>query len=185
MNHLNKLTTLCLITLSLALTACGGSKDDAKKDDKSSSATQLPDNLFVTKAPSKITPVIDAKNFSREGEEITLRVIVGGKKDPFVKNNAVMTVVDAALPNKCMEHVGDGCDTPWDYCCAASEVLNKNIATIQFNDENGNPKKLNLADSNKFKAGSTLTVTGKVGKKEGIDTLTLIASAVYVEPDKK
>jgi hypothetical protein len=57
-------------------------------------------------------------------------VIVFGRVKEFVEGAAVFTIVDRSLKD-CQER-GDGCSTPWDYCCEPTDTLTSNTATIKI-----------------------------------------------------
>ena len=92
-----------------------------------------------------------------------------------------MTVVEAATPNQCLAP-GDGCQTPWDYCCMSPEQLTANLATVQIIDDQGRPLAVDLTSHSKIKPLATLVVRGTVGPRPDPAVLVINATGIFVEP---
>ena len=178
-----KIAVTLMIASSLILGSCGqdSSSDVADSISDSKSATvSLPDGIFLNKAPKDATPIPDLKMTAKEGDEVLIHVVIGGRVRPFVDNRSIMTVVEATMSNQCTvpdEH----CKTPWDYCCTPSQTLMKNLAIVQIIDSQGQPLKVNLATASTLKPMSTLRVRGTVGPRPDEQTLVVNAIGIYVE----
>lgn len=166
---------------TFALPGCGGSDGDSSTKDSTSKTktATMPNGVIVSKAPASPTPITELKASAKEGDEVVMRVVIGGREKPVVSKRAVMTVVDAGQFNNCLSEE-DHCPTPWDYCCAAPEDLAKNLATIQVVDAKGQPLALDLLASN-LKPMTTLVVKGNVGPRPDQNTLIVNASQIFIE----
>ncbi len=177
-----------MLTVGFALFGCGGGDGDGgpqPSGKNNQTAVTLPAGLLVTDAPTGARAVPDLKSSAKEGDEVVMRVVIGGREKPIVQNRAVMTVVDAALVNQCLAE-DDHCESPWDYCCAAPEDLLTHSATVQVLDDQGKPLAIDLSSS-KLKPLATLIVKGKVGPRPDAKALVINASAIFIEsaPVKK
>ncbi|MDH3582640.1 MAG: hypothetical protein OER86_00300 [Phycisphaerae bacterium] len=147
---------------------------------KNVAAAALPASTFLTEAPSGAVPVSKLKASAKEGDEVTVRVVVGGRMKPFVADRAIMTVVDAGLANECVGPDAP-CKTPWDYCCSAPEQLKPNLATVQIVDATGATMKVDLNASAKLKPAATVVVRGVVGPRPDPSALVINATGIFVE----
>ncbi|QNN24959.1 hypothetical protein HED60_22665 [Planctomycetales bacterium ZRK34] len=174
--------TFSLATLMLAtvLVGCGESPSASTSKPASLSAASLPDSAIAAESPGEATPIAKLKSTAKAGDQVTLRAVVGGRSEPFVKDRAIMLVVDATLPRSCGVEPDDPCKTPWDYCCSASEELMPNLATVQIVDAEGAPLKVDLG-SGPIKPFDTIVVSGSVGDRPDDKTLVVNTSSVYVE----
>lgn len=173
----------CLVLPALALCAlvmvgCGGSDNDTADGGGEGSSAALPEGLFLASAPEGAKPITELKQSAREGDEVVVRVVVGGATDPIVDGRASAMIIDAGLSNRCTSE-DDHCETPWDYCCATQEEKTANLATLQVLNEAGKP----LASSLSPKVGplATLVVKGVVGPRPSDQALTINADGIYVE----
>jgi hypothetical protein len=145
-------------------------------------ASPLPAGLFVTDAPKDAKPVKEAKAAAKQGEPIVLVGRVGGRKEPFVRERAIMVLADPAL-KPCNELPGDTCKFPWDYCCESKETLKANVITVQVVGADGKPIKVTLRDAGGLVPLSLVTVRGTV--REVRDGAVVVdAAAIYVAPPK-
>lgn len=139
----------------------------------------LPEDLLLDEMPANPTPITRLKQIAKEGDEVVMRVIVGGRKKPFVENQAVMTVIDASLNNQCKLD-SHGCKTPWDYCCESPEQLKANLATVQIVGDEGWPLAVNLTRALKIEPMALLVVRGKVAPRPNPSVLIVNASGLFV-----
>lgn len=194
------LTAAMLIALlGVGLVGCGDDKDNDGGDPQynangnananantntntngGDNASALPAGLLLDAAPEGAVTVASLKKTAKEGDEVVMRVTVGGRVNPIVGKRAVMTVVDSDLHNQCLSP-DDGCETPWDYCCAAQEDLNENLATVQLVDADGRPLEIDLPSVSKVKPLTTLVVKGKVGPRPDENTLIVNADGLFIE----
>ena len=121
----------------------------------------LPPGLWLSAEPADAKPVGEIKKNAAAGQDVVLFGRIGGSRDPFVSGRAMFTLVDRSVPS-CTDRHGDGCPTPWDYCCEPRENLLANTVTIQVLGADGKPARVALADSYNLKPLAEVTVTGKV-----------------------
>jgi len=172
--------TLAFAACLLLLVGCGGNEEAAGPAEIAGSRDTLPDGIMLSSAPDGATPVQELKANAEEGDEVVVRVVVGGRMDPIVEGRASTVAVDANLENRCTSE-DDHCKTPWDYCCAAPEALNANLATVQVVDEDGRVIAANLSEH--FQPLSKLVVKGIVGPRPAPNVLSINATGIYVEPE--
>ena len=168
-----------LAALLLALVGCNPDSPKGQKDGNAPAA-ELPAGVLLTEAPKGAAAVTDLKKTAKEGDEVVLRVVIGGRVKPFVEKRAVMTVVDASFENACTKP-DDACPTKWDYCCASPEALQANSATLQIVDDKGQPLAIDLNGVAKLKPLSVIVVKGKVGPRPDPGTLLVSAASLFVE----
>ncbi len=82
----------------------------------------LPAGLFLAAAPAEPVAVKQLKAQAQVGDEVIMRVVVGGEVNVFVPSRAIVKVIDTEMENLCLGP-GDSCKTPWDYCCATADDL--------------------------------------------------------------
>lgn len=182
-----QMTMIKRVIFSTILTAgtamiygCGGSDDPADTGGDSATGTSaLPEGLYLDSAPEGAKSIADLKASAEEGDEVVVRVVVGGREKPVVDGRASTIVVDAGLNNLCLAE-DDHCPTPWDYCCAPEDELNASMATLQVVDNKG--KVLATAFGEKVTPLSTLVVRGIVGPRPNDQLLTINATGIYVQP---
>ena len=163
------LSTLCLVSLS-----CRDSNDPQPQG-----SARLPDSLFLTAAPDDIQTVSSLKEKASEGDDVVIKVVVGGRKKLFVNDRAVMTVIDATLDNPCTVE-DDHCPTPWDYCCTPPEELLPNIASVQILGDDNRPLAVDLSTVEKLKPLTTLVIQGTVGPRSDQNILVIHADGIFV-----
>lgn len=168
--------------VSVSLTGCdqGASVPTGDAGATISAMASLPDGLMLIAAPADAKPVVELKRTAKEGDQIVMRVIVGGREKPIVENRSVLTVVDAGLNNQC-KLPSDSCKTPWDYCCASPEQLKPHLATVQIVDDEGRPLAVDLTRASKIEPSAVLVVKGSVGSRPDPNTLVVNASGLFVE----
>ena len=165
-----------------ALAGCGGSDNGEAK--AGANAAPVPAEVFLAAAPGNPSPIDQLKKDATEGDEVIVRVVVGGEDKPIVDTLASMTVVDVATPS-CAANPEDSCATPWDYCCTPSEELARHKATVQALDKDGKPMKASFAAGDRIKPHDTLVIKGKIGPRPDPKVLVIHASGIYVESSLK
>lgn len=173
---LRRTPALLLTALLLVLTACGGEEATQEVE----SASQLPEAVFLTQAPEGIQSITALKANAKEGDEVVVRVIVGGSENPIVAGRASASIIDASVENACLGE-DDHCPTPWDYCCTPQESLTANLATLRVTDETGKVLKAELAP--RIKPLTTLVVKGIVGPRPDEQVLAIDAQGIYIEDE--
>lgn len=177
MNH-NTLRPAFTVTLLVSLALLGGCR---KADDSQSgtSAEALPASLFVSATPGEAESIPSLKARAQEGDTVTIKAVVGGRKTPFVANRAVMTVIDASVPNPCVG-TDDHCPTPWDYCCTPSEQLLPQMASVQILGPDNRPLAIDLSAVEELKPLNTLIIQGTVGPRPDNNSLVIHATDIFV-----
>jgi hypothetical protein len=183
----SRIASLLVVCASMLLVACGGAND--KKDAKTQSgsptaAAAVPAELFVAAAPGAPQAIEELKKSAKEGDEVIVRVLVGGEVEPIVDTLASMVVVDVSVPS-CAANPEDSCPTPWDFCCVPAEELVKHRATVQAVDAAGKPLKASFAAGQKIKPHDTLVVKGKVGPRPDPKVFVINATGIFVESSLK
>ena len=157
----------------------GGPDDEDGPPDED--GVSMPDGLFLSSPPADAKGVGEIKSKAKPGQKVVIRGRIGGSKDPFVKGQALMTIVDPKLVS-CADNMPDKCDTPWDYCCEPKDSLAANMATIQYSDVKGNPLKSGFRGKHGIAALKTVVISGKVHKDSTKDNLIVVAEGLFVEP---
>jgi len=179
--HTRLITAAAFAACTLLLTGCDSGQDAASDaTDGATASAALPDGIILDAAPEGAKSVSELKASAEEGDEVVVRVIVGGRMDPIVEGRASAIAIDAAVDNACTGD-DDHCKTPWDYCCTPKEELNANMATVQIVDEKGRVVAADLSEH--FQPLSTLVVKGVVGPRPDANVLPINASGIYVEPN--
>jgi hypothetical protein len=137
----------------------------------------LPANLILSAEPSSALGVKDAKASS--DEELVVRGRIGGRVDPFVAGSAIFVLVDKSL-KMCNERHGDGCRTPWDYCCEPREDLIAGMAIVQVVGDDGRPLNVDLRGRSGLEPGAEVVVVGRRAPGEDAGTLVIDARGIYV-----
>ncbi len=160
-----------LLVVALGAVGCQ-SKDSGSTAAHENQASSV---YLVTSEPTGAIPVGEARAKSGDGEEIVLVGRIGGSSKPFIDGLAAFTIVDPKVPH-CA--AGEGCPTPWDYCCETAAVK-ENIATVKIVDESGQPVTQSARDLLQVKELSTVVVKGKA-KRDDQGNLTVAANQVFV-----
>ncbi len=127
--------------------------------------------------PAGSISVAELKASAVEGDEVVLRGRIGGRMRPMSADSPVFTVVDLGLAH-CGQIPGDGCSTPWDYCCETPETMVANTATIQLVDAAGRALGASPAEHG-FAPLDEVVVVGVVGARPGGGVLTVRATGVH------
>ena len=171
----------CVTLFTFALLALNGCADSGESDaDSGGQSVSLPETLFLTAAPQGVQSMTDLKANAKEGDEVVVRAVIGGRKDAFVANRAVMMVVAADVTNACLVE-GDPCATPWDYCCVPPEQLLQNMATVQIVGPDARPLSVDLNGVGQLKPLNTVVIKGTVGPRTDLSALVINATGIFVE----
>ncbi len=167
-----RVTCLVVVT-ALALVIAGCQPNGAIE---SSGTGKLKPSTYLTQnEPINAIPVGEAREISKDVQDITLVGRIGGSNKPFVDGLAAFTIVDSKVPY-CADE--EGCPTPWDYCCQ-TDAVKKNIATVKIVDESGRPITQNARDLLNIKELTMVVVKGKA-KRDDQGNLTVSTNQVYV-----
>jgi hypothetical protein len=165
-------SALCAATLLVA--GCERAADEEAGSLEHGAATGS--NWLLAQAPADAVGVAAAKASAAEGDEVVVRGRIGGRKDPMSADSPVFIIMDPAIPS-CADNAGDGCPTPWDYCCETPESLAANTATVQLVDETGTPLVVDATAS--LEPLDEVIVTGTVGPRPEETVLTIRATGVH------
>lgn len=125
---------------------------------------------------SKPMGVLEAKVKADDAE----KVAVQGRVKDMVDGQAVFTLIDNSM--KSCRDSGEGCPTPWDYCCHTKPEITSATATVKLVGEAGG--KQSLKGSVKGVKGidhlTNVTITG-TAQKDRLGNLVLLADRVYVK----
>lgn len=169
-------TGLLWVTLAL-ISGCSPSTPDSPVAAGKSIPASNP--YVVAVEPAGAVPVGDARKSAKDGETVVLVGHIGGSKAPFVDGLAAFTIVDPKVP---WCHPGEGCPTPWDYCCTQNDVQD-NIATVKVVNEAGKPVSGDARTLLGVKELSLVVVEGKAGR-DAEGNLSVLASRVFVRPQE-
>lgn len=174
-------TFACAALMMSIMTGCDGS-DEADTSSKTGEAStaSLPAGLFLASAPAAPVAVKQLKAQAQVGDEVTMRVVVGGELSVFVPGRAIIKVIDTEMENLCLKP-GDSCKTQWDYCCATAEDLQKHRATVKVVDAQGKTLRVDLKGAGEIKEMKTLVVKGVVAQGSDKNNLVVNAQGIYVE----
>lgn len=177
--------TLSTLALSAMITLAGCGQETAQKEQAppqaaaaaSSSEAKLPEGLFLKEAPAGAKKLHEVRVAAKAGDPVTFTGYVGGRAHPFTDQRAIFLVADAEQAPPCT----DGCQTPWDACCTAPEVIAASSATVQVADASGQILKAGLAGKAGLAPGAVVTISGKV--REANSSMLLVdASGIWVAP---
>ncbi len=174
-------TFACAALMMSMMSGCDGS-DEADTSSKTGGAptASLPAGLFLAAAPAEPVAVKQLKTQAQAGDEVTMRVVVGGEVSVFVPGRAIMKVIDTEMENLCLKP-GDSCKTPWDYCCATAEDLQRHRATVKVVDAQGKTLRVDLKGAGQIEELKTLVVKGVVAQGSDTKNFVVNAQGIYVE----
>ncbi len=170
------------VSLSLALTVvawgCGQSapQPTAATPEVSAAAS----NMLLREQPIDAQPVAEVRKSAADGVDVTILGRIGGGESPWVEGRAAFTIVDPKL-EPCPP--GEGCPTPWDYCCVTDQIP-ANRAMIKIVDAAGDTVEQDARQLLGVKELQTVVVKGKA-KRDEAGNLTVLASGVFIVPDTK
>ena len=135
---------------------------------------------LLTSEPAGAVGVTDARKQTKDGDDVVIVGRIGGKDNPWGDGQALFWIVDCSK-KACNERPDDHCETPWDFCC---EDLTDAIATVKIVDDTGATVQTPARKLLGVKELQTVVVRGKA-KRDDKGNLTVLATGLYVRPDKK
>jgi hypothetical protein len=179
---LTLLTTFVCAALAMSMMiGCDRSDEaDTSSNTGGASTASLPAGLFLTAAPGEPVAVRQLKAQAQEGDEVTMRVVVGGEVNVFVPGRAIVKVIDTEMENLCLGQA-DSCKTPWDYCCETPDDLQRHRATVKVVDAQGKTLRVDLKGAGQIEEMKTLVVKGVVAQGSDTKNLVVNAQGIYVE----
>jgi hypothetical protein len=165
--------------LALAIAGCGQQNQLPSSAPASSPTSQVSSSEYLLASePADAADVITARKQAQDEEEVIVVGRIGGSANPWIKGRAAFSMVDPSL-KACSDIPGDGCATPWDYCCE-TDKLPEATALVKVVDDQG---KLVAADARELlglKELQTVVVKGKAQRDEA-GNLTILADGVFVK----
>lgn len=179
---MKKLTLIMLCSAALiGITACDQQAQSSKANSETNETTAagFPVDLFVATAPEGARSVGDIKADAEATGDVVIVGRVGGRTEPILTGAAMFLLTDSSLLS-CDQKGNMACPTPWDYCCEPRDLLLANTATIQVVGKDGRPLELSLTNMPGFKPLVTVTIAGKVAKRDDKGTLVINAEKIHV-----
>jgi hypothetical protein len=168
---------VCVAVAAWAI-GCGQPGGAPTAPSTSATASVAPD-VLLNEQPADAKPVADVREAAEDGVEVTILGRIGGSQNPWVDGRAAFTIVDPKV-EYCQP--GEGCPTPWDYCCKTDE-LPANRAMIKVVDKAGETFEQDARQLLGVKELQTVIVKGKA-KRDDAGNLTVLAEHVFVQPAK-
>ena len=181
---MKKYALLLMIVIGIVVVGCERKETAAVTSASGSGApVALPAGLVLASAPTEAKTVKEIRTAGKDGDEVVMRGVIAGRKDPIAENRAVLTLLDPAVPtcNKMTGPMGD-CKTPWDACCETTDVLTANSATVQVVDESGMVLKTGLGQVAGVKPLKEVVVKGKLHVSPDGKAAVVDATGLYVTP---
>ena len=172
--------SLVMIAVAFAATliaGCGQSGGDLTTGGPPAAAVNPA--YLLSERPADAQPVALARKDAADGGEVAIEGRIGGGVDPWVEGRAAFTIVDLKL-KPCQP--GEGCPTPWDYCCSTDE-LPENRAMVKFVDASGGTVEQDAKSLLGVKELQTVVVKG-TAKRDEAGNLTILASGIFIVPDQ-
>lgn len=174
--------TLAALLTGLVL-ATGCSQESSTTTTDGATATAIDGSRFLlTAEPAESATVIEAREQTKDGEDVVLVGRIGGSANPWVEGRAAFTVVDPTL-KACSDIPGDECKIPWDYCCETHKLPGA-TALVTFAGDDGRPLKADARDLLSLKELQTVIVRGKAERDEA-GNLTVLATGLFVRESKQ
>jgi hypothetical protein len=143
--------------LSALAVGCGGNEE---KKNKEAATPDVDGSKYVlAERPEGAIGVREARENSKDGDEVVIVGRVGGTKDPWIEGRAAFQVADESL-RPCNEIPGDNCPYPWDYCCDPD--LNEGVTLVTIVDDEGKAVKAGAKELFELKELDTVVVKGTV-----------------------
>jgi hypothetical protein len=177
--------TLCLTFAGVVALVAGCARDaNAPQGSKAKGdpvATAQGKKYLLDAEPSEARGVLETRKQAKDGDEVVMVGHVAGSKQPFVEGRASFSVLDLSI-KACPEE--EGCPTPWDCCCTPPEDIRRASALVKFTGEDGKTVGVGAKELLGIKELAVVVVKGKANRDDK-DNLTVVASGLYVRPDKK
>lgn len=152
MNRSPRSRPVWLALAAALLAACGTNAPPPLARHAEAGALALPDGVWSDAPLAGAIDVVAARARHSDGDTVVLR----GTLQEF-GDLATFRLVEDSLQD-CTE-TGDGCKTPWDYCCTAPEVLAAGTVNVEFL-EGGVPADWSLRGVHGLERLTEVTVAG-------------------------
>lgn len=136
----------------------------------------FPATLFAGAPASEPVGVGAMKPAAKQGDRVIVVGRIGGSKEPFLADRAMVTIVDPSVKLCGEDESGDDhCATPWDFCCEPRENLRKMSIAVVANAADGAPIPHTLLGQGGLKPGVRVVVEGTIATV-GPDGAAMIAA---------
>ena len=159
-----------LIVGALGLVGCSSQEGTPQSADSESNA------YLTSSEPAGAMAVGEARESTKDDDEVVLVGRIGGSAEPFVDGIAAFTIVDLKVPHCSAD---EGCPTPWDYCCEQNQVK-ENIATVKVVDEQGKPVSKDARQLLGVEELATVVVHGQA-QRDDEGNLAVLADQVFLK----
>lgn len=166
----------CVIGAGL-LVGCGESS--STETTSGSRSVEASPAWLLASMPADAVGVSQARSSVAEGDAVTIRGIIGGRKDALSDGSGVFVIMDESIENPCLGK-DDNCPTPWDYCCTPRDVIASSNATVQLVDESGAMVKRDLRELG-IDELDRVVVVGTVAARPSPEVLNIRAEQIFVE----
>ncbi|MDF1852345.1 MAG: hypothetical protein P1U85_16010 [Verrucomicrobiales bacterium] len=172
---------LALFGASL-LTSCGEKSTEIIVSEEAveakSSAVLSP--VFLKEKPGAATPVLELRKSGKPGDQVVVAGKVGGAMSPFTEGFATFVLADRSLKT-CDLIPEDLCESPWDACCEAPEVIKASRLTIQVLDGDNGPVAESLQMVEGLSELDELIVTGEIAEGSNEENMIVNATGIFLE----
>lgn len=168
-----------VVVPSLLLVMLAGCASESTESAATSAAgpSAAGQKFLAASEPAGAENIIRVREESKDGDEVTVVGRIGGDVNPWVEGRAVFSLVDLSA-KACSDIHGDGCPTPWDYCCD-SDTVKKGKALIKLVGDDGKPVATDARELLGVKELDTLVVQGQADRDDA-GNLTVLASRIFV-----
>ena len=133
---------------------------------------------LLSESPGDAEEVKSVHAASENERDVVIVGKIGGRSDPWIEGRAAFNIVDRSVKS-CSDIPGDGCRTPWDYCCTQDDLSG---ATALVKVVGGDGRALS-GDARKLfgvKELQTVIIKG-TARKDQAGNLTVVASGLFLE----
>lgn len=132
---------------------------------------------LLNELPEGIQSVKAIYESSTDKQDVVVEGKIGGRVDPWVEGRAAFEIVDISLKS-CSDIPGDGCPTPWDFCCARDELVEAR-ALVKVVGADGKPLAGGAKSLFQVRELQTVVVRGTV-RRDDKGNLTVLANGLFV-----
>lgn len=176
-----KTFTLSLALLGmLAVIGCTQSEttESTSANQPEAGESLVDSNLVSVEEPEGAKDVIAVRESAQDGDNVVITGRIGGSTNPWIDGRLAFSIVDGSL-KACSDIPGDGCKTPWDYCCETDKLPGA-TALVKIVDADGKLLSGDAKQTLNVKELSRVVVKGKA-QRDDDGNLTVVADSVYVK----
>jgi hypothetical protein len=187
MRKMPALVFLAMIAVGMGLAGMGCDRSP-KVPAAATAAPESPETelsgLLLTAPPAGATGSSEARLAAKPGDRIVLVGEIGGRKvGTFSDKMAIFLLADAQVIAHCGKKHGDGCPTPWDYCCEPKDKVTAALTVVQVKSPStGKVLPVSLKGWNGLKELSQVTVVGTVDETSSAESLIVNLAGIYIQP---